>query len=172
MAPKLHGFADTLAIVSYIDPDRAALVGRTISAVFGAIIPLITYGIGRRAYGVQVAWVGAVFVAVSLLPVVQAHQALTDSTMAFCAALYFYFCWQIYERGRCSDYALAGIVAGLVVASKFNGAFTALAIPAASLMSCKSDPNFVVLTRPKLWLAITRAIVSLLAGSPYFASGL
>ena len=34
-------------------------------------------------------------------------------------------------------------------------------------MRYKSDANFVVLARPKLWLAITRAIVSLLAGSPY-----
>ena len=79
----------------------------------------------------------------------------------------FCFCWQIYERGRWSDYALAGIAAGLVVANKFNGAFTALATPAAHWMSYKSDANFVVLARTKFWLAITRAIVSLLAGSPY-----
>jgi hypothetical protein len=165
--PKLHGFADTLAIVSYIDPARAALVGRAISAIFAAMIPLVAYGIGRRAYGDQVAWIGAVFVAVSLLPVVQAHQALPDSTMAFCAIVCFYFSWQIYERGRWSDYALAGIAAGLVVASKFNGAFTALAIPAAHWMSYKSDASFAVLFRPKLWLAIVLASLALLAGSPY-----
>ena len=165
--PELRGLDESLILVSYLDPARAALVGRAISAVFSAMIPLITYAIGRRAYNAQVASIGAIFVGVAIIPVVQAHQALPDSLMAFCAASCFYFSWQIYARGHWRDYVLAGIVAGLVVASKFNGAFTALAIPAAHCLRCGRVMRLEIWFAAKLWAAIVVAFVALLAGSPY-----
>ena len=165
--PKLDTVAETLTLVSYLDPARSALVGRAISAIFSAMVPLVTYRLGRRAYNTQVAWVSAVFVAVAMVPVVQAHQALPDSMMAFCAALCFYFSWQLYKEGRWWDYALAGVAAGLVVASKFNGSLVALAIPVAHGMRHGHDMRLAICFAPKLWLAIALAFLTLFAGSPY-----
>ena len=165
--PELGSLSETLVFVSYLDPGRAALVGRITSALLSAMIPLVTYRLGRGAYNIRVAWVAAVFVAVAMAPVVQAHQALPDSAMAFCSALCFYFSWQIYARGRWLDYALAGIAAGLVVASKFNGAFAALAIPAAHWLRVDRELRFSTWIAAKLWLAIALACLALLSGSPY-----
>jgi len=40
--PKLDAVAETLTLVSYLDPARSALVGRAISAIFSAMVPLVT----------------------------------------------------------------------------------------------------------------------------------
>ena len=85
--------------------------------MFSALILHLTYGLGNRAYNARVGLIGALFVTVAVIPVGQAHQALPDSAMAFWAALCFYLAWQLYTRGRTRDYALAGVVAGLVVAA-------------------------------------------------------
>ena len=114
--PAVEELNESLVLVSFIDPARAALIGRLLSAVFSALIPLVTYGLGKRAYNTQVGLIGALFVTVAVIPVGQAHQALPDSAMAFWAALCFYLAWQLYTRGWIGDYALAGLVAGLVVA--------------------------------------------------------
>ena len=105
------------------------------------------------------------FVAVALVPVIHAHQALTDSAIASGSALCFYCSWPIYTRGSWRYYFLAGFVAGLVVATKYNGAFTAFSIPAAHWL--RSDRTLSSLLAPKLWLAIFLAILALFVGSLY-----
>ncbi len=163
--PDLGRLSESLIFISYLDPGRVALVGRVLSAVLSALVPLLTYALGKEAFNARVGSIAALFMAVALVPVVHAHQALPDSAMALGAALCFYCSWRIYTHGSWRYYLLAGFVAGLVVATKYNGAFTALAIPAAHWL--RSDRTLWSLLVPKLCLAIFIALLALFVGSPY-----
>ena len=163
--PELGGTLETLVLVSYTDPARAALVGRILSAVCSALVPVVTCILGRRAFAPRVGWIAGALATVAVVPVIQAHHALPDSAMALWAVLCFYFAWHIYQRGKIVDYVLAGIMAGLVVATKYNGAFAALAIPAAHWL--RSGRALRDLVAPRLWLAVGLALVTLGLASPY-----
>ena len=163
--PDLGRLSESLIFVSYLDPGRAVLVGRVFSAGLSALVPLLTYALGKEAFNPRVGSIAALFVAIALVPVIHAHQALPDSAMALGAALCFYCSWRIYTCGSWRYYLLAGFVAGLVVATKYNGAFTAFAIPAAHCL--RSDRTLRSLVAPRLWGSIFLAILALLVGSPY-----
>ena len=163
--PELGGTLETLVLVSYTDPARAALVGRILSAVCSALVPVVTCILGRWAFAPRVGWIAGALATVAVVPVVQAHHALPDSAMALWAVLCFYLTWHIYQRGKIADYVLAGIMAGLVVATKYNGAFAALAIPAAHWL--RSGRALRDLVAPRLWLAVGLALVTLGLATPY-----
>ena len=168
-APEMERQLDALVLVSYVDPARLALIGRGLSAVLSSLAIFVTYRLGRQAFGPGVGLLAALLLAFSRAPIVQAHQGLPDSTMAFLALLCFYFSWKIYQRGNWLDYAAAGIAAGLVVATKYNGAFSALAIVAGHILraiAIRASLQKTVLAG-KLWLAIGLAFIALFGGSPY-----
>ena len=165
--PDVGGCGDSLILHSFIDPAWSALTGRCLSAGASTLTVLFTYLLGRRACSRRVAVGAALFVAVSTVSVQQAHTALPDSSMALFAAICFYASWRIYERGHWFDYGAAGVAAGLVVATKYNGAFTALAIVAAHLVRGEWGGWGRKLMGGRLWMAIGLAWVALFIGSPY-----
>ena len=163
--PEMGGTLETLVLVSYTDPARAALVGRILSAICSALVPVVICILGQWAFAPRVGWIAGALATVAVVPVAQAHHALPDSAMALWAVLCFYFAWHIYDRGKTTDYALAGIMAGLVVATKYNGAFAALAIPVAHYL--RSGRALRDLAAPQLWLAVGLAVATLSLASPY-----
>ena len=173
--PQLGSHVDSMVLVSYLDPARAAIVGRGLSAVAGTVTVLFTFLIGARAHGRRVGIVAAAFMACAAVPVAQAHRALPDTTMAMLAAACFYLAWRIYESGSWGSYLGAGVAAGLVLATKYNGAFTALAIPAAHLLRSGNrngpvgnGPGLAIrLFDRRLWSAVLAAIAAVFVGSPY-----
>jgi len=167
LIPEGGNCGDSLILYSFIDPGWSALVGRWLSAGAGTLTVLFTYLLGRRACNREIAGVGALFVAFSTVSVQQAHMALPDSSMALLAAICFYASWSVYERGRWGDYGVAGVAAGLVVATKYNGAFTALAIVAAHGMRDGWGEWRGKLLGGRLWMAVGLACIALFAGSPY-----
>jgi hypothetical protein len=167
LIPDVGDCGDSLALYSFIDPAWSALVGRCLSAGASTLTVLFTYLLGRRACNRGIAAGAALFVAFSTVSVQQAHTALPDSSMALFATICFYASWRIYERGHWFDYGLAGVAAGLVVATKYNGAFTALAIVAAHLVRGGWGGWGRKLTGGRLWMAISLAWAALFVGSPY-----
>lgn len=161
------GLMDSLVLQSFLDPAWAALVGRSVSALLSALTIYLTYRLGREACNQRVGLVAALFLAVARLPVEQAHQALPDSTMACLATLCFYWSWKVYCRGRWADYLWAGVFAGLVVATKYNGAFTALAVGAAHLRRSLEQEDRGWLRSGKWWAVAGCGVGALFIGSPY-----
>lgn len=157
------GLMDSLVLRSFLDPAWSALVGRFLSALLSGLTVYLTFRLGEEAGGRPVAWAAALFMAVAYLPVEQAHQALPDSAMACLAAGTFLFSWRVYQRGGWYDYLGAGGLAGLVVATKYNGAFTALAVGAAHLLRGGADWY----RSPKWWAAAGSGVAALFLGSPF-----
>lgn len=163
LVPRHGGLLDSLVLESFLNPAWAALVGRGLSALLSGSTLYLTYRLGREACSPRVGLVAAFFLACARLPVEQAHQALPDSTMACLAMLCFYCSWKVYCRGAWADYLWAGIFAGLVVATKYNGAFTALAVGAAHLK--RGEKGW--LKSGKWWAAAGCGVGALFIGSPY-----
>jgi len=165
-----NGLLDRLLLTSYTDPAWSALVGRSISAAASTLSVLLVYLLGRQVSTARTACMGAFFAAVSVVAVRQAHFALPDSTMAFLATLCFYLSFQVYLKGSWRSYLLAGVCAGLVVATKYNGAFTAFGLVAAHLLRRRGEGRFPparTLLDPKMIAAVTVAGASVVVASPY-----
>lgn len=167
LVPRLGGLMDSLVLESFLNPAWAALVGRGLSALLSTLAIYLTYRLGREACSQRVGLVAALFLAVSRLLVEQAHQALPDSTMACLALCCFYWSWKVYCRGGWADYLWAGIFAGLVVATKYNGAFTALAVGAAHLRRSLDQGDRGWWRSGKWWAAAGCGVGALFIGSPY-----
>ncbi len=163
--PHIGSTFDSLVLISYLDPARAALVGRLLSAVLGTATVYMTFLLGRRVGGAKVGLAAALLLAWARVPVQQAHQALPDTTMAFVATCLFYAAWRIVEDASWRAYIGAGLAAGCVVATKYNGAFSALAIPAAHMLHANWRGS--ALWSWKLPAAVAVSFIALFACSPY-----
>jgi hypothetical protein len=113
------------------DPALFYLVGRLVTALFGAATLVILGLTGRLAYGRTVGILAAGFLAVDLLHVRDSHWATTDVpltlliTLATCCALRY------WRDGRLLDAGAAGLVAGLAASMKYPGGLAFLALLAA-----------------------------------------
>jgi len=163
------GLLDAIVFESFTNPAQVALVGRVISAGLSAGSVALVYRLGREAVSGRVGLLAALFACFSLVPVTRAHMALPDSAMAFWSMLCYYWSWRIYRSGQWKSYVAAGLAAGLVVSTKYNGSFAALAIVAAHLAGGRErHRGLLSLVRdPRLWVAVAVSAIALVAGSPY-----
>ncbi len=106
--------------VSYLTDSTASyLAGRALVATLGAATVLLTYVVGRRFVSRAAGLIGAALLAVSPVHIGNSHFATNDVPMAFFVVLAYVFLWQVYTRGETRDYALAGVVIGLAVSTKY-----------------------------------------------------
>jgi 4-amino-4-deoxy-L-arabinose transferase-like glycosyltransferase len=160
---------DSVVFASYVDPARSALTGRFLSAAASTLTVLVTYLLARRACGPTVAAIAFVFSASAVVPVVQAHHALPDSTMALWAALTFYLAWRIYESGRTVLFVLGGVSAGLLVATKYNGGLVAISLVAAYILHRRRFGLSLIAGEGigKMGLCVGVAFLTMSVASPY-----
>jgi len=111
-----------------VDP---LLVGRVLAAAFDVGTVVLTFALGRRAYGERAGLLAAAFVALMVLHVQQAHFYTADVLLAFFTLGALWFAVRLAERGRSRDAALAGLWAGLALGSKFSAGLLALPLGAA-----------------------------------------
>ena len=96
-------------------------IARYESAFFDLLNILMTYVIGKRLFQHQsVALVAALMTALNPLNIYMSHMAKVDTALTFFVLLVFYFSLRIQENGRLSDMILAGISAGLAMATKYD----------------------------------------------------
>ena len=108
------------------------LIGRTVGAATGTATVLVVYAIGRRLFDARTGLVAAAFFALAFLHVRDSHYATTDAPMVCLMMIAVLFLVRAYQEGRTRDHVLAGVFAGLAMATKYN-AFL-LALPMAALV--------------------------------------
>jgi 4-amino-4-deoxy-L-arabinose transferase-like glycosyltransferase len=117
------------------------VLGRSISATFGtATIPLV-YAIGARLRGRVAGLLAAAFLAVTVLHLRDSHFFTVDLPMVFFCALAWLFALRLAERGDLASAIWAGMALGGAILCKYSGAFMALPIGLAYLLS-PSRPAF------------------------------
>lgn len=108
------------------------IIGRVLTACFGAASIGLVWKIGRRLFGWRAGIAAAGFMAVAYRHVLDSHFATTDVPAAFFVLVAIYLSLPIFEgQARRRDYVLAGLVAGLAAATKYPAGLV-LIVPLAA----------------------------------------
>jgi dolichyl-phosphate-mannose--protein O-mannosyl transferase len=154
------GFALTFNIVLF------ALVGRWLSLLAGVALVGLTYLLGCRTYGRQVAFGGALFVACSTTLVGYSRFALPEMAMALLATAACY-CWvDIAQRGRRASYLLGGLLAGLAISTKYNAGVVLAGLLVAHFLRWQRERVAGGKIHGGVLLAGWGGVVAVAAGSP------
>jgi len=153
--------------------EHIRLVGRLISALADTITVLVVYLIGHRLFGWRVGLLAATFNAFTVLQIQHSKFFVVESTLTMWVAWCVYFCACLVARpvharrqalALLGNAALAGLCAGLAVASKISAWPTALLIVIAVMVALVRD------RRPPLPALLTAAAAVAIAGLCAFAS--
>lgn len=159
------------AIVTVLDPglasyESAILVGRALSAIWGAATVALLALLGRRLYGEGVGLLAGLLLAATVLHVQNSHFATNDVALTFLVLLALACTVGIIERGRLRDFAGTGIAIGLAVATKFSALPLVLPLGVAALIRWRRERQ---LTRPMIGMGLAAgcALAAFAVAQPY-----
>jgi len=96
------------------------VVGRAWSAFFDTLTILLTFLIGCRLFSRRAGCLAALFFAFTVFHIQLAHFLTVDVMLTSLIMLTVYYCARVMEEGRFRHYCLAGLFAGLALATKFT----------------------------------------------------
>jgi 4-amino-4-deoxy-L-arabinose transferase-like glycosyltransferase len=100
--------------------DSSIFAGRVISALLGALTAVVLALLGTRLYGRRVGLLAGFLMATAVLHVQNSHFATSDVPLTFLVLVCLYFLVRILDTGRIRHYLLAGLFAGVAIATKFS----------------------------------------------------
>src|SRR5437867_1989355 len=98
--------------------DTVEIPGRVLSALFDLLTILFAWLLARRVFGVRVAHLTALLLALTVLHIQLAHYYAVDTFVATFAAAALFFGQRAWQRESLSDALLAGVMVGLAMACK------------------------------------------------------
>lgn len=110
------------------DPTELYTIARVTSALMGVGAAWILYFAGRRMYGAGVALVATAFISFTFLPVHYSHFGLNDVPTLLPLCLGFFGLAGVIQKGRLTDYLVAGLGLGLATATKYTAAALSVSI--------------------------------------------
>jgi 4-amino-4-deoxy-L-arabinose transferase-like glycosyltransferase len=114
--------------------EAAFETARVVVALIGTGVVALAYWAGTRYFERRVGLVAAAIMAVAFLPVFYSKHALNDVVTLAPVTVALVACLLVYERGRWSDWALAGGAIGVAIATKYTaGAMVLTLLVAAGL---------------------------------------
>lgn len=116
------------------------LAARTVSAIMGTAAIFIIYLLGKRLGGKQVGLLAAGITAVLPFHVTDAHFATTDTPLFFWVTLALYLMVRTYDNWQQETvwaYIGAGFVAGLAMATKYNGVLLIVPLVLVAVLNLK-----------------------------------
>ncbi|HVN31432.1 MAG TPA: DUF2298 domain-containing protein [Thermoanaerobaculaceae bacterium] len=146
--------------------DAAILVGRALSALWGAATVILLFVLGRRLFGEAVGLLAGVLLALTVLHVQNSHFATNDVLLTFLVLLALALMLRITEGGGAWVFAGAGAAVGLAVATKFSALPLLLPLAVAALLRWRVDRNLGRALRG-VALALGCALLGFAAGEPY-----
>ena len=100
--------------------DEITLLGRAMSVLFDLGAIFILFLIGRRLYGQRIGLLAAALMALCVLSIQVSHFYTVDTFANLFVLATFFYVIRASQEGRWLDYALAGLMFGLGLASKLN----------------------------------------------------
>ncbi|MCJ7667549.1 MAG: glycosyltransferase family 39 protein [Anaerolineae bacterium] len=163
-----HSTSDLLVSFSS-GPTPFYLMGRILAASLGTATVGLVYLLGKRAYSAATGLIGALFMAFAPLHVEESHYALLDVPCTFFILLSSIFILSVLIKGRRQDYLLAGFLAGLATAVKYNALFLILPFILAQFQGSwsrgKSAKGMFLDTN--IYLGLASMALGFFLGSPY-----
>ncbi len=112
------------------------VVGRAWSAFFDTLSIIIVFLLASRLFSRRAACLASLFLAFTVFHIQLSHFTTVDMMLASLVVVTVYFCARIMETGGLRDYGLAGLFAGLALATKFSAAPILLPILFAHFAFC------------------------------------
>ena len=138
--------------------------GRMLTVVFGtATVPLV-YALGKRSWNYRAGLFAALFIATSSFHMRNSQYVTTDVACAWFAALTFVAILAMVQQPTWRAYAIAGFLAGLIAATKYNAGAIVLPLIAGHLMVWKWQ---AFRNLPRLIVAGAAAIGGFVLAMPY-----
>jgi len=100
--------------------DKITLVGRAVSVLFDLGAIYLLFLVGRQLYGRKIALLGAALMALCVFSIQLSHFYTVDTFANLFILATFLFVLRFSAEGHWSDYALAGLMFGLGLASKVS----------------------------------------------------
>lgn len=148
----------------YIGAPDAMVMGRSLTAVLGVWVVLLTWAVGRRFFpNPWVPLVAALAVAVSPMQVTQSHYIEVNIYLVAAILGVLWAALRLYERGEHRDYLLAGFLTGIAVTCKYPGV-VAFVFPLTAHW-LRSGRKLVITRSLKWMLALIPA--GFFLGTPY-----
>jgi hypothetical protein len=119
------------------DPSRLYLIARGTSAILGALTALAAAWLGTAVGGKRVGFVSGALCAVAYLLVRDAHFGTDDMLVTLLVTLGLVACVRVATSGERKDYLLAGALAGLAFAAKYDGIALLAPLVLAHVVGCK-----------------------------------
>lgn len=117
------------------------LPGRVISALADTATVALVFAIAARGYGRRAGFIAAALSALAVIQIQLAHFFAFDGVMTTFIVAGVFFSVRVAQRGRRLDSALAGLMLGLGMATKFSVAPLALTVVAAHAIFAFSRPG-------------------------------
>jgi len=136
IAKSFRFFDNIQSFASYLraNPTYPYLIARGLMVFFGTLSTLLTYKIGRRVFDKRVGLIAAFLFAVIPMHVSASKIVRTDVMVTFFILLSFFYCIRILEENSLRGYMMAGVFAGLAIATKYFAALVTLMIVIARIM--------------------------------------
>jgi hypothetical protein len=149
------------------DPEAAFLTARVAVALIGTLVVGLAYWAGARFYERRVGLVAAALMAVAFLPVFYSKQALNDVVALAPVSVALVGSLLALQRGRWSDWALAGGAVGVATATKYTAGAVLLCVLVAAALRVHGDRAELRRAGAGLAVACVAFGVLFLALNPY-----
>ncbi|MBI4306044.1 MAG: glycosyltransferase family 39 protein [Chloroflexi bacterium] len=115
--------------------------GRVISALADTAVVGLVFVMARSWYGTRTAVLAALLSALAVIGIQLSHFYAVDTLLTLFVTASVFFATRVARRGRASDAALAGLFAGLAIATKFSAVVLAVPLLAAFAVYAFSGPG-------------------------------
>ncbi len=150
---------------SLSDYRGSILIGRGVSAFWGALTVVLLVLLGRRLYGERTGLLAGLLLATAVLHLQNSHFATNDVALAFLILLALTQLVRAGGSGSARDFGLAGLVIGLAIATKISALPLFLPLVVAVLADRRGERAERRLTL--LGLASATAALGFALGEPY-----
>lgn len=152
-------------------PAVPPLLGRSISAFLGALLPLLVYLAAAAAFNRRAALIASLFSALNPIASLEAHYATVDTMLLAAYTACLYFSLKIIRHPRLAWYSASGLAAGLALSTKQPGILAFLFPAAAHMLRVGTEPADLqerIRSGFPLLLAIVAGTAAFCVTSPYY----
>lgn len=154
-----HDFA-----ISFVkDPTTVYIIGRLFSALFGTLVVIGTYFLGKLLYNKRTGIISALMVAILPIWVRYSHYIKPEMCSNFLVVIYAIFLYKYYLTGEQKFFYYSGILLGLATSTKY------LSLPAGILMPIiyfYRNKRINIFDK-KFWLGIGLVTIFFVIGTPF-----
>ncbi len=182
MLKAVQSVGSTFASDGTVDLFDLRIPGRAISALADTLTVLLVFVLASRVYGRRVGFIAAALSALAVIQIQLAHFYAFDGVMTTFIVAGVFFSVRVAQHGRMRDSALAGLMLGLGLATKFSVAPLALTVFLAHIIYAFSKAGEALDVRgatatenaPRHWhaykglaIAVVTGLVAVLVTQPY-----